>query len=55
MRDKPRPGRPAEAMTPTMMANVVFFDNKDRRVTLQEAAYNLSPIKRRHIRFYTKY
>ena len=29
MRDKPRPVRPAEAVTPIIMANVVFFVNKD--------------------------
>ena len=32
MRDKPRPERPAEAVTPTMMASVEVF------VTLQEVA-----------------
>ena len=31
--DKPRPGR-----TPTMMANVEGFVDKERRVTLQETA-----------------
>ena len=36
--DKPRLGRPTEAATPTMVANVEGFVNKDRRVTLQEVA-----------------
>ena len=35
VRDKPRLGRPAEAVTPT---NVEVFVNKDQRVTLQEVA-----------------
>ena len=30
------PGRPAEAVTSTMVAHVEGFVNKDRRVTLQE-------------------
>ena len=38
MMDKPRPGRPTEAVTSTMVANVEVFVNKDRRVTLQEIA-----------------
>ena len=38
VRDKPRPGRPAEAVTPTIVANIRNFINKDRRVTLQEIA-----------------
>ena len=42
MRDKPRPGRPAEAVTPTMVVNVEVFVNKDHRVTLQEVANQLS-------------
>ena len=37
MRDKPRPGRPALAVTPVVLANVEVFVNKDRRVTLQES------------------
>ena len=39
---KPRPGRPPEAMIPTMVANVEIFANKDRRVTLQEVANEFS-------------
>ena len=39
----PRPGRPAEAVTPTMVTNV--FVNKDRRVTLQEVANQFSICK----------
>ena len=42
MMDKPRPGRPTEAVTPTMVANVEVFVNKDRRVTLQEIANQFS-------------
>ena len=42
MRDKPRPGRPAEAVTPTMVANVEVFVNKDHRVTLEEVVYQFS-------------
>ena len=38
MRDKPRPGRPTEAVILTMGANVEVFINKDCRVTLQEVA-----------------
>ena len=38
MRNKPRPVRPAEALTPTMGADVESFVNKDCRVTLQEVA-----------------
>ena len=42
VRPKSRPGRPAEAVTPTMLANVEVFVNKDRRVTLQEVANQFS-------------
>ena len=28
MRDRPRPGRPAEAVTPTVVANIEVFVNK---------------------------
>ena len=38
VRDKPWPARPAESMTPTMVANIEVLVNKDRRVTLQEVA-----------------
>ena len=34
MRDKPRPGRPAETVTPSVVANVEVFVNKDGRVAL---------------------
>ena len=40
MRDKPRPGRPAEAVTPTMVANV--FVKEDLRGTLQDVANQFS-------------
>ena len=30
VRDKPRPGRPAEAVTPTTMTNIEVFVNIDR-------------------------
>ena len=39
MRDMPWPGRPAEPLTPTMVANFEVFVNIDRKVTLQEIAY----------------
>ena len=42
MRDKPRPGRPAETVNPTLVANVEVFVNKDRRVTLQNIADQFS-------------
>ena len=42
MRDKSRSGRPANAVTPTMVVNVRFFVNKDHRVTLQETANQFS-------------
>ena len=35
VKDKPRPGRPGEAVTTTMVANVEVFANKDHRMTLQ--------------------
>ena len=35
MRDKPRPERRAEAVTPTMVRRLKFFVNKGRRVILQ--------------------
>ena len=38
MRDKPRPRRPAEAVTHTILANVEVFVNTDRKVALQEVA-----------------
>ena len=47
-------GRPAEAVTPTMVANVEVCVNKNRRGTLQEVATSLALIKCRHIRAYTK-
>ena len=42
MRDKPSPGRSTEAVTLAMVANVEVLFNKDRRVTLQEVANQLS-------------
>ena len=42
VRDKPRSGRPAEAVTPTMVTNVQGFVNKDSRMPLQEEAYQFS-------------
>ena len=42
MRDNPRPGRPAEAVTPTVVANVEVFVNKVHRMILQEAANQFS-------------
>ena len=42
MGDKLRPGRPAEAVPPTMVANVEFFVNRDHRVTLQKVASQAS-------------
>ena len=42
MRDNPRTGRPAEAVTPTMLTNVEVFVNKDRRMTLREVANRFS-------------
>ena len=42
MRDNPRTGRPAEAVTPTMLTNVEVFFNKDRRMTLREVANRFS-------------
>ena len=42
VRDKPRPGRPAEAVAPTMVTNVQGFVNKDSRMPLQEVAYQFS-------------
>ena len=44
LRDKPRPGRQAEAVTSTMLADVEVFVNKDCRVTLQELAKQLISI-----------
>ena len=41
MRDKPRPGKPAEAVASTMAANVKFLVIKIA-VTLQEVAYQFS-------------
>ena len=38
MRDKSRPGTPAEAVIPTMVANVEVFVNKNYRLTLQDVA-----------------
>ena len=40
--DKPRPGRPAEAEIPTLMAKVRAFVFKDSRVTLQVVAKQFS-------------
>ena len=54
MRDKPslRPGKPTEAVTPTMVANVEVFVNKDHNVTFQELAnIKLALVKHWHIRF----
>ena len=45
MRDKPRPGRPTEAVTPTVMANVEVFVNKGCRVTLLTVANQFSILK----------
>ena len=42
VRDKPRPGRPGEAVTTTMVVNVKVSANKDHRVTLQKVANQLS-------------
>ena len=42
MRGKPRPGRPAKAVAPTMVAIVKVFVNKDCRETLQEVANQFS-------------
>ena len=42
MRDKPRPGRPSKAVTPTVVANVEVFVNKYSRVMLQEVANQFS-------------
>ena len=36
VRVNPRSGRPAEAVTPTMVVNIVVIVDKDRRVILQE-------------------
>ena len=49
--DKPRPRRLDEAVTPTLVANVEMFVNKDRRVTLQ--LFSLTLVKRQHFRYYT--
>ena len=54
MREIHRPGNHTEAVTPTIVANVQVFVNKDRTVTWQEVTNQLSSVKRRHIRFYTK-
>ena len=53
VRDNPRPARLFGAVTPTMVANVQAFIiiSKDRKVTLQEIAYQLSNSKKG---FYTK-
>jgi hypothetical protein len=51
--DRPRTGRSAEAVTPTMVANVKAFVNKNRRVTLEEVANKFSIGRHRHTRFYT--
>jgi histone-lysine N-methyltransferase SETMAR len=40
--DRRRTGRPAEAVTPTMVANVKAFVKKNRRVTLEEVANKFS-------------
>ena len=45
MRDKPRPGWPAEAVISTMVATVEAFVKKDHRVTLQEVANQFSTAK----------
>ena len=42
MRNNSRPQRPAETVTPAMVANVETFVNKDRRVTLHEVATQFS-------------
>ena len=42
MKDKPRPGRLAEAVTHTMVANFDVIANKDRRVTLLDVANQFS-------------
>ena len=41
-RDKPRLGRFAETVTPTMVENIKVYVNKDRRVTLQEVGNQFS-------------
>ena len=45
LRDKPRPGQPAKAMTPEMVANDEVFVNKDCRVTLQDVVNQFSICK----------
>ena len=45
IRDKPRPGRPAVAVTPTVVANVEVFVNKGCRVTLLTVANQFSILK----------
>ena len=54
MRDQPRLGRPAEAVTPTMVANVEVFVNKDYRVTLYGVAHQFSIGETSAHQIYTK-
>ena len=46
VRDKPRPGRPTEAVTPTMVVNLEVFVKKEHRVTLQEVVNQFSTGKK---------
>jgi transposase len=50
---RPRTGRPARAVTTTIVANVKAFVNKNRRVILEEVAIKFSIGKAWHTRFYT--
>ena len=52
MRDKPRAGRAAEAVTPTTVVNVEVLVNKGHS-ELQEVANQFRISKLQHIRFYT--
>ena len=52
LRDKSRPGRSAEAVSTKMVAGVEVFINKDRTVTLQEAANQYSV--KRHTSDFTR-
>ena len=45
VRDMPWPGRLSEAVSPTVVAYVAVFINKDSRMTLQEVAIKLSICK----------
>ena len=45
VRNKPRPGRPTEAVTPTTLANLDIYVNKDHSTTLKEVANQFSICK----------